>query len=52
MNSKNDENVRHQQVQHGAEQMAVALRSSNKPEGEALAKIVEAIAQIVREEAV
>lgn len=48
--SKSDEEVRLQQVEQGATAMALALRSSNTAQGEALAKMVEAIAQLVREE--
>ncbi len=48
--SKSDEDVRLLQVEQGAQVMAIALRSNNTAQGEALARMVEAIAQLVREE--
>lgn len=38
-----DKKVRLEQVVQGAEVMALALRSNNTPEGEALARAVEAV---------
>lgn len=45
--SQADQRVRLDQIQQGAEMMALALRSNATMEGEAFAKVVEAIATIV-----